>query len=115
MPRGAGEPAGARAPFYAACVAYLPRRSASFRPRATLALLYFLVFFFVFCFLLVGPALWRGFQAVASDPDPAQWEAAQQAVQQAMAPRLWIAVALAAAATVIGGRTGVLPGSRDKL
>jgi hypothetical protein len=113
MPRGAGEPAGARAPFYAAVVADLPRRPASFRPRATLALLYFLVFFFGFCFLLVGPVLWRGFQAVSSDPT--QWDAAQQAVQQAMAPRLWIAVALAAAATVIGGRTGVLPGSREKL
>ncbi|HVH17335.1 MAG TPA: hypothetical protein VNF72_03450 [Myxococcota bacterium] len=89
------------------------RRPASFRPRATLALLYFLVFFFLFCFLLVGPVLWRGFQAVSSDPE--QWDAAQQAVQQAMTPRLWIAVVLAAAATVIGGRTGVLPGSREKL
>jgi hypothetical protein len=114
MARGAGEPAGWRAPFYAACVQDLPRRRpAGFRPRATLALLYFLVFFFLFCFLLVGPVLWRGFQAVSSDPE--QWDAAQQAVQQAMTPRLWIAVALAAAATVIGGRTGVLPGSREKL
>jgi hypothetical protein len=87
-----------------------PRR-ASFRPRATLALFYFFGFFFLFCFLLVGPALWRGFQAVSADAS--QWEAAQQAVQHAMAPRLWIALVLAAAATLIGGRTGVLPGSRQ--
>jgi hypothetical protein len=114
MARVSGEPAGHGARFYAAGVSDLPRRPASFRPRATLALLYFFAFFFVFCFVLVGPVLWDGFQAVASDPDPAKWEAAQQAVQTAAAPRLWIAVVLATAATVIGGRTGVLPGSRER-
>lgn len=114
MARGAGEPADPSAPFYAAFVQDLPRRRpASFRPRATLALLYFFGFFFLFCFLLVGPVLWRGFHAVSADAT--QWDAAQQAVQQAMAPRLWIAFALAAAVTLIGGRTGVLPGSRQKL
>jgi ABC-type uncharacterized transport system permease subunit len=110
MPRGAGDRATRPTHSYAACVPDpLPRRT-SFRPRATLGLLYFFGFFFVFCFLLVGPVLWRGFQAVSADA--AQWDAAQQAVQQAMAPRLWIALVLAAAATLIGGRTGVLPGSR---
>jgi hypothetical protein len=113
MPCGGGEPAEARVSSYAAVVSGLPRRPASFRPRATLALLYFFGFFFLFCFLLVAPVLWRGFQAVSADA--AQWEPAQHAVQQAMAPRLWIALTLAAAATLIGGRTGVLPGSREKL
>jgi ABC-type uncharacterized transport system permease subunit len=86
-----------------------PQR-ASFRPRATLALLYFVGFFFLFSFLLVAPVLWRGFQSVSADPE--QWASAQAAVQQAMRPRVWIAVALAGAATLIGGRSGVLPGSR---
>ena len=85
-------------------------RGASFRPRASLALFYLFGFFFLFSFLLVAPALWQGFQRVSADP--AQWDAAQQAVQHAMRPRLWIALVLAAAATLLGGRSGVLPGSR---
>ena len=83
---------------------------ASFRPRATLAIFYFFAFFFLFSFLLVAPTLWRGFQQVSADAS--QWEAAQQAVQQAMRPRLWIALVLAVAATLLGGRSGILPGAR---
>jgi hypothetical protein len=89
-----------------------PAPRASFRPRASLGLLYFFGFFFLFSFLLVAPSLWRGFQRVSADPS--QWEAAQLAVQQAMRPRLWVAVALAAAATLLGGRSGVLPGTRSR-
>jgi hypothetical protein len=87
-----------------------PAPRAHFRPRATLALLYFFGFFFLFSFLLVAPTLWRGFQRVSADPS--QWDAAQLAVQQAMRPRLWLAVVLAAVATLLGGRSGVLPGGR---
>lgn len=83
---------------------------ASFRPRATLALLYFVAFFFLFSFLLVAPTLWQGFQSVSADPE--QWESAQRAVQDAMRPRVWIAIALAALATLLGGHQRLLPGSR---
>jgi hypothetical protein len=85
-------------------------RPPSFRPRATLGLFYVFAFFFLFSFLLVAPVLWQGYQSVSVDP--AQWESAQRAVQQAMRPRLWIAVALAGAATLVAGRQGLLPGTR---
>lgn len=89
-----------------------PRRSTRFRPRATLALLYFFGFFAVFVFLFAAPAMWRFRNA--DDTDPQAQEALERAVQESVQPRLWIALVLAAAATVIGGRTGVLPGSREK-
>jgi hypothetical protein len=110
MRRGAGDPASHGEPLYPRRVQERAPRSTGFRPRATFALLYFFGFFFLFSFLLVAPALWRGFRSVSADP--AQWDAAQQAVEQAMRPRFWLAVALAAAATLLGGRSGVLPGSR---
>jgi hypothetical protein len=110
MARCHGDPADPRADTYADAMQGPPRRPPTFRPRATLALFYFFGFFFLFAFLLAAPALWRGFQAVSADAS--QWEAAQTAVQHAIAPRLWIALVAAAAATLIGGRTGVLPGSR---
>lgn len=85
-------------------------RDAGFRLRATLGLFYFFGFLALFCVLIVGPALWQGFWSVSADP--AQWESAQRAVQNALGWRFWLAVGLAAVATVAGGRLGVLPGTR---
>ena len=91
-------------------VAHPSRQSPYFRLRATLGLLYFVAFFFLFAALLIAPTLWQGYQRVSADPE--QWESAQLAVQAAMRPRFWLALALAATATVAGGRFQLLPGSR---
>lgn len=91
-------------------MAYQKVNPAQFRPRATLGLVYFFGFFFLFAFLLVAPTLWDGYQRVSADPE--QWEPAQRAVQEAMRPRLLIALGLATAVTLIGGRARLLPGTR---
>jgi hypothetical protein len=91
-------------------VAYRSIRSSSYRPRATIGLFYFFGFFWLFCFVLIAPTLWQAYQDVSADA--AKWDAAQQSVQAAFRPRLWLAVGLAAGITVVGGRFRLLPGTR---
>jgi len=84
--------------------------SAGFRPRATLGLVYFFGFFVLFLFLLAAPTMWR--YRHANPEDPQQQEQIERAVQDSVQPRLWVAVALATVATVVGGRLRLLPGTR---
>jgi hypothetical protein len=83
---------------------------ASFAPRFTVAILYLFGFFFVYCFLLVAPELWSVWRHLA--PGPEQQQAAREAAQRALQPRLWIAFAAAVASVAIGLHRGVLPGAR---
>lgn len=85
---------------------------ASFRPHASLGLLYLFGFFFLFCFLLAAPTLWHVFHSMPAGPE--QQAAAQQAVRDAMRPRVGIAFLLAASATLLGGRARMLPGTRER-
>lgn len=85
-------------------------RRAVLRPRFTLTMLYLFGFFFLFCLVLVGPALWE--VLVSMPPGPEQQEAAMRAAHEAASGRLGIAFALATAATGIGIYTRTLPGAR---
>lgn len=86
--------------------------SRGFEPRFTLALLYFFGFFFVFCFALVAPELWRVLDSMP--PGPEQEAAAQEAARTALQPRLGIALALALVTTGVGIWARVLPGYRRR-
>jgi hypothetical protein len=81
-----------------------------FRPRATLGLLYLFGFFFLFSFLLAAPTLWQVLQSTPVGPE--QEVIAEQAVREVMRSRIGIAFVLAVVATLLGGRTRVLPGTR---
>lgn len=89
-----------------------PRRRprATLQPRFTLGILYILVFFFVYCFVLVAPALIEVLRTVP--PGPEQERLAAEAAQRAIQPRLWIALALAVATGAFGMAKGLLPGTR---
>ena len=80
------------------------------RPRFTLMMLYLFAFFFLFCLILVGPALWEVLQTVP--PGPEQEEAAKRAAQEAARGKLGIAFVLAVAAVGIGSYSGWLPGTQ---
>jgi hypothetical protein len=75
-------------------------------------MIYILVFFFVYCFLLIAPALIEVLRTVP--PGPEQELAARQVAQQVVQPRLWIALALAVATGGLGIAKGVLPGTRQR-
>ena len=78
------------------------------RPRFTLGMLYLFAFFFLFCLILVGPALWEVFQNIP--PGPEQEEAARVAAQEAIRGKLHIAFGLATLAAGAGMYKGWLPG-----
>ena len=80
------------------------------RPRFTLMMLYLFAFFFTFCLILVGPALFEVLQTVP--PGPEQEEAARLAAQEAAQGKLGLAFALAVAAVGLGSYSGWLPGTR---
>jgi hypothetical protein len=80
------------------------------RPRFTLGMLYLFGFFFLFCLILVLPALWDVLQSMP--PGPEQQEAAREAARKAASGKLGLAFALATAATGIGMFKGWLPGTR---
>lgn len=86
------------------------RPRAVLRPRFTLAMLYLFGFFFLFCLILVAPALWE--VLVSMPPGPEQEAAAREAAREAARGRLTMAFALATAATGIGMYRGWLPGTR---
>lgn len=83
-----------------------------FEPRFTLSILYLFGFFFLYCMLLVSPALIDVLQNVPTGPE--QEEAARRVAQETIRPRLWIA-GLGAALTTVGGvYYRVLPGFRQR-
>ena len=87
------------------------RPRAVLRPRFTLTMLYLFGFFFVFCLILVAPALWD--VLVSMPPGPEQEQAAMEAAREAARGRLGIAFALATAVTGIGIYGRWLPGARE--
>ena len=80
------------------------------RPRFTLMILYLFGFFFLYCFLLVAPALWEVLTSLP--PGPEQEEAARRAAKETIQPRLWIAVVAAVVTAGVGIHRGLLPGTR---
>jgi len=86
------------------------RPRATFKPRFTVMLLYLFVFFFLYCFALVAPALWDVLQSLP--PGPAQEEAARQAARETLRPRLLLAVVAAVLTVAAGSWKGHLPGTR---
>jgi hypothetical protein len=86
------------------------RARATFQPRITISLLYFLMFFFAILWLIALPALLE--VARNFSPGPEQQEAATQAVRTAVRPWLLAALGLALVVTGLGIYTGWLPGTR---
>lgn len=80
------------------------------RPFFTLAILYLFVFFFLYAFALVAPALWDVAQNVP--PGPEQEQAAFEASRAAAQGRLLPAFLLAVATLVAGAKFRFLPGLR---
>jgi hypothetical protein len=81
------------------------------RPRFTLGMFYLFAFFFLFCMILVGPALWEVLQSMP--PGPEQEEAARVAAREAARGKLGIAFGLATLATGVGMYKGWLPGTQQ--
>jgi hypothetical protein len=82
----------------------------TFQPRFTLSILYLLVFFFLYCAVLVAPELYRVSRDVPAGPE--QQRAAFEAARGAARPRLPLALAAALGTLFVAGRAGVLPGLR---
>jgi ABC-type sulfate transport system permease component len=80
------------------------------KPRFTLGILYLFAFFFLYCFLLVAPALWEVLQTTPVGPE--QEEVAARVAKEAIQPHLWIAFVAAVATVALGMGRGVLPGTR---
>jgi len=96
-------------------MAAAPRRPprASFQPRFTLMLVYFVALLFLYSFALASPVVVEWFR-IGSAPGAGPAEQAQfaQAMREALSGRIWIA-ALAAVATMLLGIWGkLLPGLR---
>jgi ABC-type sulfate transport system permease component len=81
-----------------------------FQPRFTLSILYVFVFFFLFCLMIVAPALYEVWQAMP--PGPEQEAAAERAARAAMGSRSYVALFAAVAVTAVGAYARVLPGLR---
>ena len=82
----------------------------SFSPRFTVSLIYLFGFFFLYCLVMIAPALYEVAQTLP--PGPEQEEAAKQAAQQAIQPRLAIAIAASVFTTTLGAHFKILPGLR---
>ncbi len=83
-----------------------------FAPRFTVSLIYLFGFFFLYCMALIAPALYEVAQTLP--PGPEQEEAAKQAAQEAIQPRLVIAFAASVLTTALGAHFKVLPGLRER-
>ncbi len=81
-----------------------------FRPRFTVGLLYVFALFFLFCLMIIAPALYEVWQTVP--PGPEQEAAAERAARAAMAGRLHVTFVAAMIVTAVGGYAGTLPGLR---
>ena len=77
-----------------------------------MSLIYLFGFFFLYCLVLIAPALYE--VAVTIPPGPEQEEAAKQAAQKAIQPRLAIAIAASVFTTALGAHFKVLPGLRER-
>ncbi len=75
-----------------------------------MSLIYLFGFFFLYCMLLIAPALWEVLQTLPTGPE--QEEAAKQAAQQVIQPRLAIAITASVVTTTLGAHFKVLPGLR---
>jgi len=84
------------------------RRGPGFRPRATLALFYVALFFFLFAFLAILPELLEVLRGLP--PGPEQEQAAAEAARRASRPLLSLVLALVT--TGLGTHFHVLPGMR---
>lgn len=73
-------------------------------------LLYLFVFFFLYCFALVAPALWHVLQS--QPPGPEQQEMAKQVARETVRPRLVLAFVAALVTVAAGSWKGHLPGTR---
>ena len=75
-----------------------------------MSLIYLFGFFFLYCLVMIAPALYEVAQTLP--PGPEQEEAAKQAAQQAIQPRLAIAIAASVFTTTLGAHFKILPGLR---
>ena len=98
-----------------------PRRPApTFAPRFTLSLIYLFGFFFLYCAVLIAPALWEVAQAVPPDiqsneaAQEATRQAASAAAQQAVQPRLIAAFVASVCTVALGAWSHALPGLNPK-
>ena len=90
-----------------------PRRPrAPFRPVFSLMLVYFFGFFFLFCALLVAPALVS--LLGSTGPGPELEAQAQRVAHDAIRGRLPLAFLAALVTTGLGIYTRVLPGLREQ-
>jgi len=76
------------------------------------SLIYLFGFFFLYCLVMIAPALYEVAQTLP--PGPEQEEAAKQAAQQAIQPRLAIAIAASVFTTTLGAHFKILPGLRPR-
>ncbi len=75
-----------------------------------MSLIYLFGFFFLYCLLLIAPALYEVAQTLP--PGPEQEEVAKRVAQQSIQPRLGIAIAASVFTTTLGAHFKVLPGLR---
>ena len=80
------------------------------RPRFTLLMLYLFAFFFLFCMILVMPALFEVLRTLP--PGPEQEEAARIAARDAASGKLGMAFLLAITVTGVGLYKRWLPGTQ---
>jgi hypothetical protein len=82
------------------------------RPFFTLAVVYIFVFFFVYAFALVAPALLEVLRSMP--PGPEQQAEAERVARETAAGRLGLAFLLAVATVVLGVLSHKLPGFRQR-
>ncbi|HTF33628.1 MAG TPA: hypothetical protein VK714_08000 [Myxococcota bacterium] len=87
------------------------RRAPPFRPVFSVTLAYFAGFFFLFCLLIVAPALVQ--VAREGEPSEEMQQRAQSAAHDAIQGRLPLAFIAALVVTGIGVYARALPGLRD--
>lgn len=92
-----------------------PRRGRPvFRPRFSLSLLYTVFFFFLFALLLALPELLEAARSLPPGSRSEDLARGEQVARQALSgAELLLALGLALAATVLGARSGRLPGLRE--
>lgn len=90
----------------------------TFRPRFTLLVLYFGVFFVFFCFLLALPDLLAAARALPPREGPltdAEREAGARVAAEALRGKLPLALVASCASIGLGAWTRALPGLRSRL
>ena len=97
------QPPESRPPYYR-------KIHATFQPRFTVGILYLIVFFGIYCLLLVAPALWEVLREIPTGPE--QQVAAETAAREVGSLRLWLAAGLSGVTTTLGAHYRVLPGLR---